>query len=91
MKTHGNTILSTGGGSDIGKALATAFVNAGNRVIICGRNPNKLAAQKRYPHCTSSSVISPMMRMLHSIGQARFLYLLSRLAPGFAETMLMKA
>jgi NADP-dependent 3-hydroxy acid dehydrogenase YdfG len=31
-----------GGGSGIGKAIATEFLNSGASVIICGRNPDKL-------------------------------------------------
>lgn len=42
MKTSGNTILITGGGSGIGLELARQFSKLNNRVIICGRNIDKL-------------------------------------------------
>ena len=37
MQIHGNTILITGGGSGIGRALAHRFHDLGNRVIVTGR------------------------------------------------------
>lgn len=42
MKTNGNTILVSGGGSGIGLALAQRWHDAGNTVIITGRNAAKL-------------------------------------------------
>jgi uncharacterized oxidoreductase len=44
MKTTGNTILVTGGGSGIGLALAQRWHDAGNKIIITGRNAAKLDA-----------------------------------------------
>lgn len=50
MNLSGNTILVTGGGSGIGLALAKEFIRLDNRVIICGRNSEKLkTAKKTFP------------------------------------------
>lgn len=42
MKISGNTILITGGGSGIGLSLALSFLGKKNKVIIAGRNEEKL-------------------------------------------------
>jgi len=42
MKASGNTILITGGGSGIGRALAHRWHDAGNRVIVTGRRRDML-------------------------------------------------
>lgn len=50
MKVSGNTVLITGGATGIGYAMAKAFLQAGNEVIICGRRENRLReAQEQYP------------------------------------------
>lgn len=50
MQMRSNTILVTGGASGIGLALAERFLALGNRVIVCGRDPDRLAAaQAREP------------------------------------------
>lgn len=47
MRLADNTVLITGGGSGIGLALGEMFLELGNRVILCGRDPGKLEAVKR--------------------------------------------
>ena len=47
MRLVDNTILITGGGSGIGLAFSEKLVALGNRVIICGRNRNKLEDVQR--------------------------------------------
>jgi uncharacterized oxidoreductase len=42
MKTNGNTILITGGSAGIGFELAKQFSQLGNKVLITGRNEEKL-------------------------------------------------
>ena len=44
MRTEGNTILITGGGSGIGAALAQRWHDAGNTVIVAGRRLAALEA-----------------------------------------------
>jgi uncharacterized oxidoreductase len=50
MNISGNTILITGGATGIGLALAEAFLEKENEVIICGRREDKLKeAKAKFP------------------------------------------
>lgn len=44
MQLNGNTVFITGGTSGIGLALARAFHDRGNQVIVCGRDSVRLEA-----------------------------------------------
>lgn len=47
MQTNDKKVLITGGGSGIGLILAKTFLNAGSKVIICGRNLEQLEIVKQ--------------------------------------------
>lgn len=50
MNLAGNTILITGGTSGLGLAFAEKFMEAGSKVIICGRRENRLTdLRQKYP------------------------------------------
>jgi uncharacterized oxidoreductase len=62
MQTTGNTILITGGGSGIGRALALRFNDLGNKVIVTGRRLQPLQetiAGRRDMHAIELDVTDP--------------------------------
>ena len=62
MKTNGNTILITGGGSGIGRELARRFADLGNTVIITGRRLQSLSETiegRKNMHAKELDVDSP--------------------------------
>lgn len=57
MKSQGNTILVTGGGSGIGRELARRWAEAGNEVIVAGRREDALKETIGDRHCMTSYAI----------------------------------
>ncbi len=54
MKLSNRTVLVTGGTGGIGLGIAEAFHRAKSRVIVCGRDREKLATvEKQYPEITA--------------------------------------
>ncbi len=54
MQLSNRTVLVTGGTSGIGLGLAESFLKAGSRVIVCGRDKEKLARVKEnFPDITA--------------------------------------
>jgi uncharacterized oxidoreductase len=66
MRISGNTVLITGGGTGIGRALAQSFLQNNNVVIICGRREERLhQAQDALPgiHIRRCDVASAAQRL----------------------------
>jgi uncharacterized oxidoreductase len=54
MELSNRTVLVTGGTSGIGLGIAGAFREHGSKVIVCGRNKERLASvEKRFPDVTA--------------------------------------
>src|SRR5277367_1032493 len=54
MKTTGNTILISGGSAGIGLEIARLFYKKDNKIIITGRNPERLSlAKQEMPEVTT--------------------------------------
>lgn len=76
MNLEGRTVLLTGGGTGIGRALAKQLANKGNEVLICGRRLDPLretasAAARIHPYrcdLTSSEEIQQMIEQIDRDG-----------------------
>lgn len=74
MNLEGRTILLTGGGTGIGRALAKQLADVGNRVLICGRRLQALeeaasASPHIHPYRCDLSSSEDIQRMIESIDQ----------------------
>ena len=64
MNITNKTILITGGASGIGLEAAKQFLSLGAKVIITGRNQQKLdAAKKLYPEVIAIKAMWAVLRM----------------------------
>ena len=57
----GKTVVVSGAGSGLGKAIACLFARLGANVAICGRNEEKLAAATAFLQGTSANIFSRPM------------------------------
>jgi short-subunit dehydrogenase involved in D-alanine esterification of teichoic acids len=57
---NGNVVLITGGSDGIGLAIARTMAAAGDEVVVCGRDEQRLTQHKmRYWACTRFVAMSP--------------------------------
>ena len=71
MKLGSNTVLITGGVTGIGFAIVERFLEAGSRVIICGRREDSLLkAKEKHPEINvrACDVERESQRISHTFG-----------------------